>query len=166
MVLGTAEGGLKITLFNVNGFDPVKPDPEVLNRWYFKTMHHEFAHILHQTKNYPTDFNLISAGKYKGAGWVNWKSAEEALKTGFVSTYASSETQEDFVEVISIYITSKDAAWQKLLTDAGAEGASIIKQKWEIAKDWLAQAWGIDLVELHKIVQRHTDNIGTLKLDL
>lgn len=166
MVLGTAEGGLKITLFNVNGFDPVKPDPEVLNFWYFKTMHHEFAHILHQTKNYPTDFNLISAGKYKGAGWVNWDSDLDALKAGFVSTYASSETQEDFVEVISIYITWKDAAWQKLLTDAGAEGASIINQKWEIAKDWLAQAWGIDLVELHKIVQRRTDNIGTLKLDL
>lgn len=56
VVLGTAEGGMKITLFNVNSLDVENPDIDVLNQWYFKTMHHEFAHILHQTKNYSTEF--------------------------------------------------------------------------------------------------------------
>lgn len=60
MVLGTAEGGLKITLFNVNGLNPENPDAEILNEWYFKTMHHEFAHILHQTKKlfYGFQYNI------------------------------------------------------------------------------------------------------------
>ena len=51
VVLGTAEGGLKVVLYNVNELDTDNPDVEVLNEWYFKTMHHEFAHILHQTKD-------------------------------------------------------------------------------------------------------------------
>ena len=45
IVLGTAEGGMKITLYNVNDLDLVNPDIEKLNEYYFKTMHHEFAHI-------------------------------------------------------------------------------------------------------------------------
>ena len=105
MVLGTAEGGLKITLFNANGLNPENPDAEILNEWYFKTMHHEFAHILHLTKNYSTDFNTISAGKYTGPSWMNITD-QEARQMGFVSNYASTETQEDFVETIAIYVTS------------------------------------------------------------
>ena len=50
MVLGTAEGGMKITLYNVNDINPDKIDINLLNEYYFQTMHHEFAHILHQTK--------------------------------------------------------------------------------------------------------------------
>ena len=49
MVLGTAEGGLKITLYMINS---LQLDPDYLNEYYFHTMHHEFAHILHQTKPY------------------------------------------------------------------------------------------------------------------
>lgn len=45
VVLGTAEGGLKVVLYNVNELDTENPDVEILNEWYFKTMHHEFAHI-------------------------------------------------------------------------------------------------------------------------
>ena len=114
MVLGTAEGGLKITLFNVNGLNPENPDAEILNEWYFKTMHHEFAHILHQTKNYSTDFNTISAGKYTGPSWMNITD-QEARQMGFVSNYASTETQEDFVETIAIYVTYTNAQWQSIL---------------------------------------------------
>lgn len=50
MVLGTAEGGMKITLYNVNDINPDQIDINLLNDYYFQTMHHEFAHILHQTK--------------------------------------------------------------------------------------------------------------------
>lgn len=164
MVLGTAEGGLKITLFNVNGLDPKNPDIEDLNYWYFKTMHHEFAHILHQTKNYSTDFNTISAGKYTGPGWMNIKN-EEAQKMGFVSNYASTETQEDFVETIAIYVTYTDRQWQKILNTAGEEGAAIILQKLEMVTEYLAESWNIDIEQLHEIVQERERNIGNLKLE-
>lgn len=164
MVLGTAEGGLKITLFNVNGLDPKNPDPEVLNEWFFKTMHHEFAHILHQTKNYSTDFNTISAGKYTGPGWMNITNAV-ARQRGFVSNYASTETQEDFVETIAIYVTYTDAEWQAVLREAGTSGAAIILQKLEMVQEYLAESWSINLDELHEIVQERAKHIGELDLE-
>ena len=163
MVLGTAEGGLKITLFNVNGLNPENPDAEILNEWYFKTMHHEFAHILHQTKNYSTDFNTISAGNYTGPGWMNITD-QEARQMGFVSNYASTETQEDFVETIAIYVTYTKAQWQNILNEAGEAGAAIILQKFEMVKEYLAESWGIDIDMLHNIVQEREENIGDLDL--
>lgn len=38
MVLGTAEGGMKITLYNVNDINPDKIDINLLNEYYFQTM--------------------------------------------------------------------------------------------------------------------------------
>ena len=105
---------MKIVLYNVNSIDPDNIDMEFLNYWFFNTMHHEFAHILHQTKNYPTDFNEISKADYQSSSWVNL-SDEEALAMGFVNNYASSETQEDFVQTIAFYITMSDEAWADLL---------------------------------------------------
>ena len=84
VVLGTAEGGLKITLYNINGLNPSSPSIDFLNEWFFKTMHHEFAHILHQTKNYSTDFNLISTD-YQGPSWLNLESDAVANKMGYVT---------------------------------------------------------------------------------
>ena len=52
MVLGTAEGGKKITLYNVNDLNIKKINIEKLNEYYFETMHHEFAHILHLPVSY------------------------------------------------------------------------------------------------------------------
>ena len=44
ITLGTAEGGLKITLYMTNWLNP--KDIANMNKWFFKTMHHEFTHIL------------------------------------------------------------------------------------------------------------------------
>ena len=47
MVLGTAEGGLVITLYMVNRLtDKTLKDYATMNEYYFHTMHHEFTHIL------------------------------------------------------------------------------------------------------------------------
>ncbi len=163
MVLGTAEGGLKITLFNVNALDVENLDPEVLNEWYFKTMHHEFAHILHQTKNYSTDFNTITAGSYTGAGWVNISDAD-ARKMGFVTAYASTEVQEDFVETIANYVVKTDAEWQNILREAGSEGSALILQKLEMVTEYLKDSWEIDIDELHKNVIERESKIDELDL--
>ena len=162
VVLGTAEGGLKITLYNVNALNVSTLDVNVLNSWYFKTMHHEFAHILHQTKNYSTDFNLISTN-YQSASWVNL-SATTALQMGFITPYASSEPNEDFVEIIAMYVTHYSAFWAAQLTAAGTTGGPIILQKFAIVKDYLATSWGIDIDQLRTIVQRRSGLIGTLDL--
>ncbi len=61
LVLGTAEAGAKITLYNVDGLAPTTVNAKTA---YFKTIHHEFGHILNQTKPYSTDFAEISGPDY------------------------------------------------------------------------------------------------------
>ena len=102
IILGLAEGGLKVTLFNVNEMDI--NDINLLNENYFRTMHHEFGHILHQTKSYPTDFNLLSTGRYDDSSWQT-KQPGYVASQGFVTPYASSQAREDFAETIANYLT-------------------------------------------------------------
>lgn len=112
MILGLAEGGIKVSLFRVNSMNI--NDFNQMNEYYFKTMHHEFAHILHQTKTYPSEFNKLSVGKYDSSNWGDRQDGVVA-SWGFVSTYASSEFREDFAEVIANYIVKTDAQWANLL---------------------------------------------------
>lgn len=127
IVLGVAEGGMKITLFRVNAIDidhPVIdhvssfPDTEAvpidLNYWFFHTMHHEFCHILTQKKNYSTEFRIISTANYQTSNWINIDNTE-APAMGFVSGYASKEYNEDFAEIYSTYVTHTQAAWDKIV---------------------------------------------------
>lgn len=162
ITLGTAEGGLKVTLYNVNALDPHNPDIEVLNYWYFKTMHHEFTHILHQTIEFPKEFYEISTGKYTGAGWVNI-TVEEALEKGFITDYASTEVHEDFAETVANYVTHDEAWWDSQLDTAG-DAASYIEQKLEIARTYMIETWNIDLDHLRDIVQRRSSQVTFLDL--
>jgi substrate import-associated zinc metallohydrolase lipoprotein len=167
MLLGTAEGGLKVTLFRCNELDPT--DVDLLNEYYFKTMHHEFAHILHQKRNYPVEFGLISQGKYNPLGW-QYKTDSEAATLGFVSPYAGSQNREDFVEIIANYLVKSDTQWSDILElasqpgidmsgdtipDDGINGQAIILQKLEMAKKWLKDSWEIEIDSLRaEIIQR------------
>ncbi len=130
MVLGTAEGGLKITLYNAEQLSPMNID--YMNEYFFKTMHHEFAHILNQRYNRPTDFDLISNGKYNAIDWNNTPDSV-ALSQGFISNYASSQAREDWVEVIANYIVKDTITWRNMLNTAAWE--------WETADDVNCQHW-------------------------
>lgn len=161
-VLGTAEGGLKITMYFVN---EMIIDPAYLNEYYFKTMHHEFAHILNQIKPYSTDFNAISGPDYVTDTWSDaWASEREAQQNGFISEYASSEHGEDFVELLSIYVTNTPEYWNNVLKNAGA-GAEKINAKFEIVYNYMLNSWNIDLNELRDIIQRRQSEIDTLDLE-
>ena len=50
--VGTAEGGLKVTLYKINDIDESRIQTDAyyhrLNEYYFHTMNHEFTHIMHQ----------------------------------------------------------------------------------------------------------------------
>ena len=180
IVMGTAEGGIKVTLYNVNVIDIEHPYIDIdspfpdksgsttdLNYWFFQTMHHEFTRILQQKKNYDTDFNLISAGNYRATDWINLKDPD-APKSGFVSGYASKEANEDFAEILSVYITRTEAAWQKLLA-AGVvgedeSGKQAILDKLEIIREYLKGSWQIDIDELRKVVTRRSAEVATLDL--
>ena len=162
MVLGTAEGGLKITMYYVN---ELRIDPDWLNTYYFKTMHHEFAHILNQTKPFSTDFNMISGSDYVTDAWSSrYTSDSAAQKDGFISAYASSEANEDFVELLSIYVTNPASYWENMLANAGA-GASIINAKFDIVYNYMLNSWDIDLNELRDIIQERQGKLDELDLD-
>ena len=65
MVLGTAEGGLKVTLYMVNNLtDAMLESYASMTQYYFHTMHHEFTHILNQKKPYDTSYNKITESGY------------------------------------------------------------------------------------------------------
>lgn len=167
ILLGTAEGGLKVTLYRCNELDPT--DVDMMNEYYFKTMHHEFAHILHQKRLYPVEFGLISQGKYNPLGW-QYKTDSEAATLGFVSPYAGSQNREDFVEVIANYLVKSDAQWNEILRlaslpgvdsegkelpDDRIKGELVILQKLDMAKKWLKDSWSIDLDSLRaEIIKR------------
>lgn len=108
MILGLAEGGIKVSIFRVNEMNT--EDFASLNEYMFKTMHHEFSHILHQTKTIPREFQLISLGHYDSS---NWQDRDEGVvaSLGFISTYGSSEMREDFAEIIANYITKTQEDW-------------------------------------------------------
>ena len=171
ILLGTAEGGIKVTLYRCNDLDPTSVD--MLNEYYFKTMHHEFAHILHQKKSYPVEFNQLSKGHYNPIGW-QYYSNSQAASMGFVSPYAGSQIQEDFVEIIANYLVKSDADWNNTLlmaskpgivldskgnavtlADDGIDGKAIILKKLDIASKWLQDSWNIDIVKLRtEIIKR------------
>ena len=225
MILGLAEGGIKVSLFRVNEMNV--NDFEMMNEYYFKTMHHEFSHILHQMKTYPSEFNRLSVGHYD---INNWQDKQDGVvnSQGFVTTYASSEFREDFAETIANFIVKTDAQWARILDLAsrgwttadgedsnsaiyycyyyysnneadpdnirycfegevrfedgqkyyktnkdangnriivydvedkdGIDGAAIILQKVQIARDWLQEAWGVSLDEIRKEVQKRQAN--------
>ena len=113
--LGVAEGGIKITLYNVDNLNV--NDIDMMNEYFFKTMHHEFAHILDQTHLHPTKFNLISTGQYDSMGWTE-AADSVVLGKGFVSPYASSAVSEDWVETLAMYVTCDSVLWNKMLHTA------------------------------------------------
>lgn len=106
-ILGLAEGGLKVSLFKVNEID--LNNVNQLNEYYFRTMHHEFGHILHQTRTYPKEFDLLSAGRYDASSWQNKPIGLQASQ-GFITPYSSSEGREDFAETIANYLTRSQEA--------------------------------------------------------
>ena len=111
-IVGLAEGGIKISLFKVNSMNI--NSFEQMNELYFHTMHHEFSHILHQTKTYPTEFNTISVGRYDANNWQY--RGDEVTSLGFVTAYGSSEYREDFAETIACYIVYTQDQWDRLMT--------------------------------------------------
>lgn len=127
-VLGTAAGGVKITLYNVNEIKSVKEgtvysadDVDILNERIFHTMHHEFSHILHQTKSYPVTFGQVTSGSYDPITWQE-RDSVTTHHLGYVTHYASSANYEDFVETLSCIITETDHRWMNRIINACTVG--------------------------------------------
>ncbi len=175
-VMGTAEGGKKVMLYGVNEVDIDNPrinstdpyedkskKPIDMNYWFFHTMHHEFCHILTQTKEYDLAFQSISAANYHATDWVNLDDKKVATE-GFVSAYGSSEYNEDFAEIYATYITNTEEGWGKILTAAGDNGTAILNKKLDLMKNYFQNSWNLNLDSLRTIVLRRSGESVSLDL--
>jgi substrate import-associated zinc metallohydrolase lipoprotein len=166
VLLGTAEGGMKITLYRINDLDPKTVTIGLLTDRYLKTLFHEFAHILHQTKNYSEEFARISNSDYVSNDWSSSSNTEAiAYQRGFVSRYARKEANEDFVETLAIFVVRGQTNWETILNAAGTEGAAIINKKFDIVQDYLKTAWNIDIYELRRTFESRVATMHLLDLE-
>lgn len=172
IVLGTAEGGQKVTLYTVNSLtDKNLKDYSYLNDYYFHTMHHEFTHILNQKIAYNKSFDKVTASGYVSGDWTNVEDVD-AQKKGFVTAYAMEEGKEDFAEMLSTYVTSTPTQWEKILSTAGANmvdetltARQAIEQKLSIVKDYMSKSWGLDIDKLRDAVLHRGNELSSLDLE-
>jgi len=181
MELASAEGGRKINLQGLNHL-PSMMTPSNLNTFYLKTIHHEFGHILNQIKSYPTSFQSITGEYYVGGVWSDspYGYPNYYLAHGFVTNYSQQEHAEDFVEVLSVYLTSSQEEWQILLEKATAateaynenngttltDAAEIINAKLDVVRKYMDESWDIDIDKLQRIIQRRQNEIFSGNVDL
>jgi len=133
--LGFAEAGVRITLTEINDFD--LKNLKWL-RQQLHTMHHEFSHIVHQTYKLPAGYELVSGSMYTGNSWTSlmiypdqktkeqreneteeeWKERMKSIvkedntngiKLGCVTPYGTSNAYEDFAELVSFFLITKEA---------------------------------------------------------
>ncbi len=175
-VLGTAEGGKKIILMGVNHLDDCIDDPEMLNHYYFKTIHHEFTHILNQTKDYAAEFKEITGTGYVADSWSSDPYSTNYLKRGFISSYAQHSDTEDFAEMLSMYITNSAEQWNEWLEQADgiydakiqgqSTGKELILSKLDVVRDYMENSWDIDIDKLRASIQRRQKDIAAGRIDL
>lgn len=139
--LGYASGGVKITLIKVNEMKTVELDEEGhpvtefspsdienLNQYQFHTMHHEFSHIMHQTKVMPVEYPQVTPAGYVERNWQDVDSIT-AHGNGFTTHYACSAGTEDFVETLSSVITDTDYRWMLRIVNMCANGGYKVANK-------------------------------------
>lgn len=105
--------------------------------------------------------NVVNALASSGSGYGDLK----AMRSGFISAYASADADEDFVELQATYIMSSERMWQTLIKIAGTEGGAIITSKMDMVKAYLQEKWNIDIDALRRSVQTRRAQIAGLDLE-
>lgn len=159
VTLGTADAGARITLTETNDIDEENID------WILRqlgTIYHEFAHIIHQRYNLPSNFQQISPQGYTSSGSWFTLTDEEALRRGFVSPYATSSFNEDFAETAAFVLFDPDFD-EKFMQDEEDcntvdclernEGRALIRRKLNTILAHYEQNTGVDLMEVRAIIQ-------------
>ena len=170
--LGTAEGGKKINLMGINYVDDYMRTIEDLNTYYLKTIHHEFTHILNQTRDYSASYQMITPTGYVADKWSDSPYDTGYLQRGFISSYAQHSHAEDFAEMMSIYVTSTAEQWEAYLEEAAGTsddpkpGRQYLETKMDLVKDYMSETFSIDLDKLRESVLRRERDIISGKIDL
>lgn len=156
--VGVATGGVKIALYGINDLDM---RDENNFSFYLYILHHEFAHILHQTKFFPSEWlNIPGNNQWFTSNWVQ-TSNSAAQGQGFVRNYAKMSAEEDFVETISFLLVNGQDAYDKLKLDNPAY-ADIYKKKEDIVTKFYKDAVGIDFKVLQSKVHASVQTLLSL----
>jgi substrate import-associated zinc metallohydrolase lipoprotein len=165
IALGFADSGVRITLTQVNNYGSHN-DAWILQ--IFRTIHHEFSHIINQNFNFDIEaFYSISDKDYTSPGtWVNLiedndefgaSSINNAITRGMVTVYGTSTVREDFAEFIARIITTDPVDFKAIYltnedcTDLGQDcldrniGRERIRQKYDIVVKYMKEDVGVDL---------------------
>ena len=174
-ILGTAEGGRKILLAGVNYLGNYLGSSASLNKYYLKVVHHEFTHILNQTKNMPTAYQFVTGDAYVADEWSSSTFTTGYLGRGFISNYAQHSYGEDFAEMLSMYVCYSSEQWEEWMQQAaeeaeeqenGLDPVSLITTKLDLVKAYMKDSWNVDLDVLHDAVQTRLANVAANKVDL
>ena len=165
VVLGQAQNGYTITLYTVNQFDlEGKSISRATLNEFFRTMHHEFAHILNQRKPYDPNFQRIT-GNYS-ADWTILSHAQ-ARELGFISNYARSAESEDFVEIFAYYCTSTESEWNALInTIKNTQSREYINLKAKFVRDYMKNSYNIDLEKLRDEITKAISEVANGNLEI
>lgn len=182
ITLGTAEAGRKIVLLDLNTFDP---DNKPAVRQILHTMHHEFGHVLNQNIAVTPDYQRITPSDYT-ATWFNiFRGAYSTTAAidkimyeadfwgkGFVTPYARSNKDDDFVETLSTLLEGGEAYFNNIINNLFLYEGQYIKRngkgiyeqntdarnkllkKKAIVTSYMKNEWGITLAELQTKTQQ------------
>lgn len=167
--LGTAESGKKILLAGVNYLKTYLNSATNLNSRYIKTIHHEFTHILNQTRDYPAGFREVTGTTYVADSWSSSPYNTGYLQRGYISSYAQQSAGEDFAEMVSLYVVNTPEWWETQLATAasdGADGAELLKTKLDFVRTYMMDTFGIDVDQLRSTIIRRQSEILSGKVDL
>ena len=142
--LGTAEGGKKIRLLGVNHLDRYKNNRAYLDEYYLKTIHHEFVHIVNQTKDYPREFGKVTPNDYVNDSWSS-------------SKYGTGSTPAQWNAILAKAVIKDDKG------NAAKEqpGVTAINKKLEICKRYYKESFGIDLDKVRDaVIERENDVVS------
>ncbi|MDR2285718.1 MAG: putative zinc-binding metallopeptidase [Sphingobacterium sp.] len=151
IVLGQAEGGRKIVLMVVNKFAKESPDQVVQ---MLHTIHHEFAHILHQNRLYPVEWKSLNPQHYTAA-WFN-STDQLAQSQGLVTAYAKASPDEDFVETVSVLLVYGQQAFDTVANNPNlpVEARNILRKKEDIVVRYFQREYGINFRTLQADTQK------------
>ena len=162
LTLGTAEGGRKVILYDLNNFrikgmpGYVAADTDRVIRQFW-VINHEYAHILDMTIKVPVAFSESSASSYT-SDWTN-VSPQDALNEGFISQYAISGKEDDWAETVSWMLVNGRTWFDNLVNSinylgttpngtTAAEAKERLRQKEATVVSYFKQAWNIDYYSL------------------
>ncbi|MBQ4821824.1 substrate import-associated zinc metallohydrolase lipoprotein [Aquimarina sp. MMG016] len=158
ITLGIADSGVRVTLTQANDYAPGNTAWIVQT---FRTLHHEFAHIVDQNFNFDVEaFYNISGDDYTSPGTWTQENLGSAISRGMVTPYGTSAVGEDFAELIAYIITTDPAVFEATYitpedcTGQGQDcldrnkGRERIQEKYDVVVKYMKEDVGIDLLTL------------------